>query len=79
MLKDPGEGDGIDINDFLSSWKLPRSRSGAVIDADSLVIELPPSLMTDPGPRSKPEGDFAKNLDDVRLPPSLLLISLGSI
>ena len=75
-MNEPGDGDGSDTNERLSSWKLPRSNSGAVIDADSLVIEDPPSLSTDPGP-SNP-GDLA-NIREDDLLPSLLWISLASI
>lgn len=67
MLKVEGDGDGIETNDLRSSWKLPRSRRGAVIDADSLVTEELLLLRMEDDPISNPPGDFPNMRDEPRL------------
>lgn len=60
MGKDPG--DGMDMKDRRSSGMLDRSRSGDVMEADSLVTEEPLLLRTDPEPISNPvPGDLPKS------------------
>jgi hypothetical protein len=77
MLNDPG--DGMDMKERLSSGTLDWSRSGEVIEADSLVTEEL-LLSTDPEPISNPVlGDLPKSgRDDDRLligPPRISLPS----